>query len=232
MFLSKKAEIEPGARVSSLSVVLGASRVGAEAVVDNMTIIGYPTASKVRKLADYSWSSLDEASEGAKVGKRCIVRWGTVIYERAELGDGVRTGHNVLVREDTRVGNGTIIGTGSVLDGRVQVGRKVSIQTGVYIPPYTRIGDEVFLAPGVCFTNDRYPPSRRLLGVIVESKAVVCARAVLISGVTIGEGAVVAAGAVVTRDVEPYTVVAGVPARRVMSREEYEEKKARYERGG
>ena len=229
MFQSKKAEIEHGALLSELSVVLGASWVGSRSIVDAMTVIGYPSASKVRRLREYGWRALDEASEGAKIGRGCIVRWGTVVYERAELGDGVQTGHNVLVREDTRVGSGTVIGTGTVLDGRVHIGQRVSIQTGVYIPPYTRIGDEVFIAPGVCFTNDRYPPSRRLLGVTVESRAVICARAVLISGVTIGEGAVVAAGSVVTRDVDPYTVVAGVPARRMMERDEYEEKKARYE---
>ncbi len=198
-------------------------------MVDGMVVIGYPMAAKVRKLVEYSWSSLDEASDGARVGRRCVIRWGTVIYERAEIGDGVQTGHYVLVREDSRVGDGTVIGTGAVLDGRVQVGCRVSIQTGVYIPPYTKIGDDVFIAPRVCFTNDRYPPSRRLLGVTVESKAVLCAGATLVSGVRVGEGAVVAAGAVVAKDVEPYTVVAGVPARRVMSREEYEEKKAAYE---
>jgi acetyltransferase-like isoleucine patch superfamily enzyme len=115
------------------------------------------------------------------------------------------------------------------VDGRVKIGREVSIQSGVYIPPMSEVGDRVFLAPFVVITNDKYPPSRRLLGVKIENDAVIGANSVLVSGVRIGEGAVVASGAVVTRDVPPRKVVMGVPARVVGTREEYDEKKREYE---
>ncbi|WP_370630610.1 DapH/DapD/GlmU-related protein [Mucilaginibacter sp. 21P] len=54
--------------------------------------------------------------------------------------------------------------------------------------------------------------------VVIEDYAWVCSRAIILPGVTIGRGAVVAAGAVVTRDVAPYTVVGGTPAKKIADR--------------
>jgi len=57
------------------------------------------------------------------------------------------------------------------------------------------------------------------LSIVVEDYVWICTRSLILGGITIGEGAVVAAGAVVTRSVEPYTVVAGVPAKVIGKRE-------------
>ncbi|RLE55307.1 MAG: N-acetyltransferase, partial [Candidatus Methanomethylicota archaeon] len=99
----------------------------------------------------------------------------------------------------------------------------------VYIPPKCIIGSDVFIGPRVCFTNDKYPPSSRLQGVIVENGAVLGANSTLISGIIIGENSVVAAGAVVTRDVPPNVVVAGVPARIICNVSDYLEKRRIWE---
>lgn len=231
-YISKKSSMR--GLLEGDCVVLGPSVIGEGSIVGTGVIIGYPSYRKVRELMASRRIGLnyyDEVSEGSRVGSSCVIRSGSVIYERAVLGDRVQTGHNVMIREDCVVGDGSVVGSHSVLDGSVRVGRNVSIQTGNYLPPGTIVGDGVFLGPFVVITNDRYPASRRLLGVEIEDNAVIGANSTLISGVKIGRNSVVAAGAVVTRDVEPGAVVAGVPARVIMDREEYEKRKERYERG-
>ena len=230
MYLSKKAALV-GVSIEGEVTVLGPSRVGRETVLGLYSIIGYPTFSKIRDLEEKNVDAYDSVSEGAEIGSRCMIRSHTVVYERVRLGDGVQTGHGVLIREDTIIDEDTVVGSHSIIDGHVRIGKRVSIQSGSYVPPESVIGNEVFLAPFVVLTNDKYPASKRLLGVIIEDGAVIGANSVLISGVRVGEGAVVASGAVVTKDVPPNKVVIGVPAKVVMTRDEYERKKEAYEGG-
>jgi maltose O-acetyltransferase len=80
------------------------------------------------------------------------------------------------------------------------------------------IGDYVDIAPEVQIWTLEHDPMDpafgvKSAGVVIEDHAWIASRAILLPGVRVGKGGVVAAGAVVTRDVEPYTIVAGVPAR-------------------
>ncbi|MCI4465583.1 MAG: acyltransferase [Thermoproteus sp.] len=211
--------------VDAGAVILGPSSIGEGAFVDAV-IVGYPTRSKI--LGDFK--SLDDISEGSRIGERAILRSGSVVYERAVLGSGVELGHNVLIREDTVVGDGVRIGTGSIVEKGVRIGRNAWIQSMVYIPNGTVIEEDVFIGPNAVITNDKYPPSRRLDPVVIRRGAVVGANATLVAGVEVGERAVVAAGAVVTRDVPPGAVVAGVPAREISRVDEYVKKREVYER--
>jgi len=86
----------------------------------------------------------------------------------------------------------------------------------------------VFIGPSATLTNDPYPPSEKLTGVIIEDNVIIGSRAVINAGVTIGKNSVVAMGAVVTKDVPPNTVVVGVPAKRRYSREEYDKKQSEW----
>ncbi len=223
-----KGRVAPGA------VILGPSRVGEKSLVDNATIIGYPVRHGLHRVISNLGSSMledmDSVSRGSTLGVGVIVRSGSIIYENSTLGPGVETGHNVLVREETVIGRGSLIGTGTIIDGRVTIGEHVRIESGVYIPPYTRIGSNVFIGPRAVFTNDRYPPSSRLQGAIVEDDVVIGANSVILPGVKIGRGSIIAAGSVVTRDVPPDSVVLGAPARVVGSRDDYEEKRRLWEK--
>ncbi|MFN7106042.1 MAG: DapH/DapD/GlmU-related protein [Pyrobaculum sp.] len=221
-FISPRAKIA-ASYISPHAHIYGPTEVGQDSFID-AAVVGYPARDKLLRL-----KNLEEASAGAKVGKSAVVRWGVVIYEEVEIGDGVEMGHNVLIRELSKLGNGVKVGTQTVIERGVKIGDGAWIQSMAYIPNGTVIEEGVFIGPNAVITNDRYPPSRRLAPVVIRKGAVVGANSTLVAGIEVGEGAVVAAGAVVTRDVPPGVVVAGVPARVVAAADEYLRKKAMYE---
>jgi maltose O-acetyltransferase len=106
-----------------------------------------------------------------------------------------------------KIGSHTIINRDVLMDGRMglEIGDNASISEGVAI---------------LTLEHDPQSPGFETRGapVRIADRAFVGARAILLPGVTVGEGAVVAAGAVVTRDVDPFAIVAGVPARRIGQR--------------
>ena len=231
LFVSRSAKIGENVSIIGNVAILGRSVIGRNTMLLGSIVIGFPKRSSLRG-GVASLEELSEASSGAVIGESCVIRGGTTIYEDVRIGNKVQTGHNVLIRERTTIGNDVVVGTGTIIDGDVVVGDGTSIQSGVYIPIGARIGKGVFLGPRVVITNDKYPPSSRLVETVIEDNAVIGANAVLVAGVRVGEGAVVAAGAVVTKDVPPRTVVAGVPARIIGDRDSYELKKRLYERAG
>ena len=116
----------------------------------------------------------------------------------------------------------------SHIDYDVKIGDDTLIEGLVYIPPLSRIGKNVFIGPSAALTNDPYPPSEKLVGVTIEDNVIICSKAVIKAGVTIGKNSVIAMGAVVTKDVLADTVVAGVPAKQKYSREEYDKKQSEW----
>ena len=103
-----------------------------------------------------------------------------------------------------------------IFDGAI-IGDRCNIQAGALIFNGVTLEDDVFIGPGVVFTNDKLP--RAYIKVdefektLVKKGASIGANATIICGITIGEYALVGAGAVVTKDVPDNTIVAGNPAR-------------------
>ncbi|MEM0046916.1 MAG: DapH/DapD/GlmU-related protein [Fervidicoccaceae archaeon] len=225
--ISPLAKIGAGAIIKENAVIIGKSTIGARSYVDSDVIVGYPVRRRIKDMQ--AGNIFDFETDGSYVGEECLIRSFSVIYERVKIGNRVETGHRVLIREDTEIGDNSIVGTDTVIDGRVKIGERARIETGVYIPPLTIIGRNVFLGPRVVFTNDKYPVSTKWMGVVVEDDVAIGANSTIIAGVRIGRGSVVASGAVVTKDVPPNVVVAGIPARIISSRDEYERKKKEYE---
>lgn len=234
-YISPRAKIHGKTILSNNIIVYGPTIIDENTIIGDYVILGFPRRHGLKSLRE-TYSSekraheeYDEVSNGVVIGKNAVIRPFTVVYEESVIGDNVETGHFVLVREEVEVGENTLIGTNTIIDGYVKIGRNVRIESGVYIPPRTVVEDNVFLGPRVTITNDKYPVSKRLVGVTIRRGAVVGANSTLIAGVEIGEEAVVAAGAVVTRNVPPRTIVAGIPAKPIASRKTYEEKKKAYE---
>lgn len=105
------------------------------------------------------------------------------------------------------IGAGTIVGHNALLDARMglTIGNNVNISNEVMI--WTLHHD---------YNSTDFAQTGQ--AVIIEDYVWLCSRTVILPGVTIGKGAVVAAGAVVTRNVLPYTVVGGVPAKQIATR--------------
>jgi UDP-2-acetamido-3-amino-2,3-dideoxy-glucuronate N-acetyltransferase len=137
----------------------------------------------------------------------------------ARIGAGTRIWVNVQIREDADIGENCILSKDVYVDHAVRIGRRCKIQNGVSIYNGVLLEDDVFVGPNVAFTNDRVPRSFnsawKVTPTLVKAGASLGANATIVCGVTIGEYAMVAAGSVVTRNVSPYTLVMGNPARAV-----------------
>ncbi len=159
----------------------------------------------------------DDGCGPAIIGDRAEIRRGTVIYGDVRIGDDFKTGHSAVIREKTVIGSRVVVGTNVVIDGNVSIGDQVKIESGAYIPTHTTIGSQVFIGPGAVLTNDKYPQRLREeyvpTGPVIADSVTIGANATILPGVSIGEGSMIAAGAVVTRDVPPWSLAAGVPAR-------------------
>lgn len=151
------------------------------------------------------------------------------VSEKAKLGKNVRIWHFAYVGDNTEIEDNVKIGSLAHVDYNVKIGENTMIEGLVYIPPLSRIGKNVFIGPAAALTNDPYPPSKKMIGVVIEDGAIIGSRAVIKAGVTIGKNSVVAMGAVVTKDVPPNTVVMGIPAKVKYSREEYDKKRNRWQ---
>lgn len=103
------------------------------------------------------------------------------------------------------------------VENDVVIGDRVTVKCGVQLWDGLRVGDDAFIGPNATFTNDIFPRSKKypekFLHTVIENGASIGANATVLAGVTIGEKAMVGAGSVVVKDVPPYAVVVGNPAR-------------------
>jgi UDP-2-acetamido-3-amino-2,3-dideoxy-glucuronate N-acetyltransferase len=123
------------------------------------------------------------------------------------------------------IGDETRVGPFVEIQSNSTIGDHCKISSHSFICEGVTIGSQVFIGHGVMFTNELYPEATNadgslkrggdwtLVETVVEDRASIGSNATIVAGVTIGEGALVGAGAVVTRDVAPYAIVAGCPAR-------------------
>jgi len=139
------------------------------------------------------------------------------VAEGASIGKETKVWINVQVREGSSIGSGCILSKDVYIDANVLIGDRCKIQNSVSVYHGVTLADDVFVGPNACFTNDRVPRAFnaewKIVPTKVETGASIGANATIICGVTIGQYAMVAAGSVVTKDVEPYCLVAGNPAR-------------------
>jgi UDP-2-acetamido-3-amino-2,3-dideoxy-glucuronate N-acetyltransferase len=143
-----------------------------------------------------------------------------IVDEGAEVGEGTRVWHWVHVSAGARIGQRCSLGQGVYIGNDVLIGSNVKIQNNVSVYDAVTLEDDVFCGPSMVFTNVHNPRSavvrkneyRRTL---VKRGATLGANCTVVCGTTIGEHAFVGAGAVVSRDVSPFALVVGVPARRV-----------------
>lgn len=143
-----------------------------------------------------------------------------IVDEGAVIGDKSRVWHFAHICGGAKIGEGCSFGQNVFVGNDVTIGNNVKVQNNVSIYDAVHLEDDVFCGPSMVFTNvynprsavtrkDEYRVTR------IKKGATLGANSTIVCGVTVGEFAFVAAGAVVNRDVKPYALMAGVPARQI-----------------
>ncbi|MGZ4851026.1 MAG: acyltransferase [Candidatus Bathyarchaeia archaeon] len=156
---------------------------------------------------------------------------GIVTGVNVEIGKDVAIWNYVVIGDNTRIGDGTLIGSFCDIGKNVVLGKKCSIQAHVTISNGCVLGDNVFIAPNSSLLNDKYPKSSFMTPPVIKDYAVIGGGVTILPDVTIGEKAVIGGGSVVTKNVPPRTVSTGVPAKVIMTLEEYEAKREAFIKG-
>ncbi|HNR40916.1 MAG TPA: acyltransferase [Bacteroidales bacterium] len=141
-----------------------------------------------------------------------------VIDEGCKIGRGTKIWHFSHVMSGSEIGDNCNIGQNVVISPGVKLGRNVKVQNNISVYTGVICEDDVFLGPSAVFTNIVNPRSAvarkdQYVKTIVEKGATIGANATIVCGNRIGRFAFIGAGAVVTRDVAPYALVMGNPAR-------------------
>jgi UDP-2-acetamido-3-amino-2,3-dideoxy-glucuronate N-acetyltransferase len=151
---------------------------------------------------------------------------GYFVHESSYVDDGVQVGEGTMIwhfchlLRGTRVGRHCRIGQNVVIGPDVAIGNNVKIQNNVSIYQGVTLEDDVFCGPSMVFTNVLTPrcafprnTAQDFAATLVKRGASIGANATIVCGHTIGEYALIGAGSVVTKDVPPYALVYGNPAR-------------------
>lgn len=152
---------------------------------------------------DYFIHESSYVDEGACVGNDTKIWHFSHVHKGAKIGKECSLGQNVNVSSNVKIGNG------------VKIQNNVSVYEGVELEDY------VFCGPSMVFTNDLTPRAKYPKGSIGYKKtlikygATIGANATIVCGNTIGKWAMIASGAVVTKDVQKYALMAGVPAKQI-----------------
>ena len=191
--------------IDSNTIIRSDVSLGADSTVGANCIIG-----------EYQMDFYRDRSHHAhplNIGHNALIRSGSIIYSGSDIGDNFQTGHQVTIREKARIGNNVSVGTLSDIQGDCDIGNYVRMHSNVHIGQLSKIDDCVWIFPYVVLTNDPTPPSENMLGVHIHSFAIVATSTVVLPGIEIMSDSLVGAGSVVNRDVEPYAVVVGNPAK-------------------
>lgn len=143
-----------------------------------------------------------------------------IVDEGAQLGDGCRVWHFAHISGGARIGRGCSFGQGVYVGNDVTIGDNVKVQNNVSVYDAVTLEDDVFCGPSMVFTNVHNPRSavvrkNEYRRTRVKRGATLGANCTIVCGTTIGEHAFVGAGAVVSRDVKPFALMVGVPARQI-----------------
>ena len=143
-----------------------------------------------------------------------------IVDEGAQIGDGSRIWHFAHVCAGAKIGTGVSLGQNVFVGNKVVIGNHCKIQNNVSIYDNVTLEEGVFCGPSMVFTNVYNPRAQierraEYKDTLVKKGATLGANCTIICGVTVGEYAFIGAGAVVNKDVKPYALMVGVPAKQI-----------------
>jgi UDP-2-acetamido-3-amino-2,3-dideoxy-glucuronate N-acetyltransferase len=151
-----------------------------------------------------------------------------IVDAGAQIGEGSRIWHFVHVCGGAKIGKGVSLGQNVFVGNKVTIGDKCKIQNNVSVYDNVTLEEGVFCGPSAVFTNVYNPRSlierkNEYRDTLVKKGATLGANCTIVCGTTVGEYAFVGAGAVINKNVKPYALMVGVPARQVGWMSEYGE---------
>jgi len=143
-----------------------------------------------------------------------------IVDQGAQIGEGSRVWHWVHVCTGAKIGRDVSLGQNVFVGNKVIIGDRCKIQNNVSIYDNVTLDEGVFCGPSMVFTNVYNPRSlierkSEYRNTVVKKGATLGANCTIICGCTIGEYAFIGAGAVINRDVQPYALMVGVPAKQI-----------------
>lgn len=208
------AKIGNGCRLGNHITIHDGTVIGDDCVIADFAFVGKRPTLSPRSTAKVTELEPLRVGAGSSIGSHTVVMAGSTLGERVIVAD------NAGIRERCTIGDDTVIGRNVTVENDTTIGARTKVQTGAYITAYVTIEEDVFVAPMVVTTNDNFMGRtearfEHLKGCTIRRGARIGGGAHILPGVEVGAEAFVATGAVVTRNIEPATVVMGVPAKPV-----------------
>jgi UDP-2-acetamido-3-amino-2,3-dideoxy-glucuronate N-acetyltransferase len=150
----------------------------------------------------------------------CTIHPSAIVDEGAQIGEGSRVWHFAHVCAGAKIGQGVSLGQNVFVGNKVVIGDHCKIQNNVSVYDNVTLEEGVFCGPSMVFTNVYNPRAlverkSEYRNTLVKKGATLGANCTIVCGTTIGEYAFVGAGAVVNKDVKPYALMVGVPAKQI-----------------
>jgi UDP-2-acetamido-3-amino-2,3-dideoxy-glucuronate N-acetyltransferase len=143
-----------------------------------------------------------------------------IVDQGAQIGEGSRVWHFAHVCAGARIGKGVSLGQNVFVGNKVVIGDRCKIQNNVSIYDNVTLEEGVFCGPSMVFTNVYNP--RALIErkaeykyTLIKKGVTLGANCTIVCGVTVGEYAFIGAGAVINKNVKPYALMVGVPAKQI-----------------
>lgn len=143
-----------------------------------------------------------------------------IIDARCEIGKGTRIWHFSHILADSRIGDHCVLGQNVMVGPEVRIGNRCKLQNNVSVYKGVTLEDGVFCGPSCVFTNVDHPRAElekkdQFAHTRVRRGVTIGANATILCGIELGQYSFIAAGAVVTKDVKPFALMMGTPARQV-----------------
>ena len=203
--ISDGAKIGSNVRIGDNTVIYNNVEIGDNTVIANDCILGEPSA-------EY-YSNPEFKNAQTIIGNGSLIRSHAIIYSGVKIGSHLETGHRITIRENTIIGNHCRIGTQCDLQGYLELGNYCRLHSSVHLCQHCKLGDFVFIYPFAVLTNDKYPPSKKVLGPTVGDYTQIGVHSILSGDVAVGSNCLIGANTVVAKSFDDYSFVLGSPGK-------------------
>jgi acetyltransferase-like isoleucine patch superfamily enzyme len=202
--------VEEGVHLGRNVVIKDDVIIKKNVTIEDNASVGYDNLTKKKEIYE---------EYPTTIGENALIRTNTVIYKSCKIGKNSWVNHNTILRENTEVGDNCTIGNLVMCEGYTKIGNQVAIHSLSGLGGNMIIEDKVFIATNVVTANGRRPTYLRTMpyikdkGPTIRYGARIGISVILLPEIEIGREALVASGSIVTKDVPPFSIVMGVPAK-------------------